>query len=240
MTSVVVTGASRGLGRAVALAFARDGARVGLVARDAGRLDAAAEETRGIALPADVGDLDALAQAAACFGTPDALVLAAGIPGPTAPLWEIAPEDWDETLRANLTGVYLTCRAFMPGMVQRGRGSVVVIGSMTGKRPLPGRTPYAAAKAGLIGLVRTLAWDAGIHGVRVNLVSPGPVAGERLDGVLRAQGPDARETFVAASPLARFATPDDVVAAVRFLCSDAATSITGEDINVSAGTVMHG
>ena len=77
---------------------------------------------------------------------------------------------------------------------------------MTGKRPLPGRTPYAAAKTGLIGLVRTLAWDAGPYGVRVNLVSPGPVAGERLDGVLRAQGPGAAAAFRAASPLARFAT----------------------------------
>jgi NAD(P)-dependent dehydrogenase (short-subunit alcohol dehydrogenase family) len=125
-------------------------------------------------------------------------------------------------------------------MVARRRGSVVVIGSMTGKRPLPGRTPYAAAKTGLIGLVRTLAWDAGAYGVRVNLLSPGPVAGERLDGVLRAQGPGAAEGFLAASPLGRLTTPEDVVGAVRFLCSDAAAGITGEDLNVSAGTVAHG
>jgi NAD(P)-dependent dehydrogenase (short-subunit alcohol dehydrogenase family) len=238
MTAVVVTGASRGLGRAIARSFAADGARVGVVARDTARLDAVAEETGGVALAADVRDPDALAQIAARFGTPDALVLAAGIPGPTAPLWEISPEDWDATLSANVTGAFLTCRAFLPGMVKRGSGSVVVIGSMTGKRPLPGRTPYAAAKTALIGLVRALAWDAGSYGVRVNLVSPGPIAGERLDGVLEAQGPGAREAFLAGSPLADFATPADVVAAVRFLCSN--VSITGEDLNVSAGTVMHG
>jgi NAD(P)-dependent dehydrogenase (short-subunit alcohol dehydrogenase family) len=223
---VVVTGASRGLGRAIAGSFAADGARVARVAREVAQLE-------GEAFAADVGDPEAMVAVAERFGVPDALVLAAGIPGPTAPLWEIAPADWDATIRTNLTGVYNACRAFLPGMVERGSGSVVIIGSVTGKRALAGRTPYAAAKTALIGLVRTLAWDAGPYGVRVNLVSPGPVAGQRLDEVLAAQGPGAREAFLAASPLARFATPGDVVAAVRFLCSDVA--ITGEDVTVSAG-----
>jgi NAD(P)-dependent dehydrogenase (short-subunit alcohol dehydrogenase family) len=240
MTTVVVTGASRGLGRAIALAFAGDGARVVLVARSA--LGDVADEVRAVGgdpvvVAADVTDPEAFS---GFDEVPDAVVAAAGIPGPTGPLWEITPAEWDETMRANLTGVFLTCRAFLPAMVARGAGSIAVIGSMTGKRPLPGRTPYAAAKTGLIGLVRTLAWDAGPHGVRVNLVSPGPVAGERLDGVLRAQGPGAEAAFLSASPLARFALPADVVGAVRFLCSDAAAGITGEDLNVSAGTVTYG
>src|SRR4051812_13751553 len=116
MTGVVVTGASRGLGRSIAVAFAQDGARVGLVARDGARLDAVAEETGGVALPADVRDPEALARVATRFGAPEALVLAAGISGPTAPLWEISPDDWDATVNANLTGVFLTCRAFLPAM----------------------------------------------------------------------------------------------------------------------------
>jgi NAD(P)-dependent dehydrogenase (short-subunit alcohol dehydrogenase family) len=88
--------------------------------------------------------------------------------------------------------------------------------------------------------VRTLAWDVGKFGVRVNIVSPGPVAGERLERVLKAQGPGSEERFLSASPLARFAQPEDIVHAVRFLCSTAAASITGEDLNVSAGTVTYG
>jgi NAD(P)-dependent dehydrogenase (short-subunit alcohol dehydrogenase family) len=255
-THVVVTGAGQGIGRAVALAFARDGARVVLVARSAERLEAVAEEVRAggaeaLAVPADVGDRSAVERLAATaverWGPPDALVAAAGTTGPTAPLWEVEPTDWDDTLRANLTGVFLTCRAFLPAMVERRAGSVVVVGSMTGKRPLPGRTPYAAAKTGLIGLVRTLAWDAGAAGVRVNLVSPGPVEGERLVRVLEAQAtarsitPDqARAELAASSPLRRFATEEDVARAVRFLCSDDAAAITGEDLNVSGGTVTYG
>lgn len=249
MSHVVVTGAGQGLGRAIALGFARDGARVTLAARTAERLEAVAAEARAaggeaLAVPTDVGDAEAVQRLAAVavehWGAPDAVVTAAGVAGPTVPLWELAPEDWDATLRANLTGVFLTCRAFLPSMTARGSGSIVVIGSMTGKRPLPGRTPYAASKTGLIGLVRTLAWDTGGSGVRVNLVSPGPVDGERLERVLRAQGPEGRERFLSASPLRRFATPQDVADAVRFLCSDAAAAITGEDLNVSGGSVMYG
>jgi NAD(P)-dependent dehydrogenase (short-subunit alcohol dehydrogenase family) len=249
MTHVVVTGAGQGLGRAIALAFGGDGARVTLAARTTERLEAVAGEVRAaggeaLAVATDVGDAAAVSRFAAIaverWGAPDAVVAAAGIAGPAAPLWEVEVDDWEATLRSNLTGVFLTCRAFLPGMLARGSGSVVVIGSMTGKRPLPGRTPYAAAKTGLIGLVRTLAWDAGGSGVRVNLVSPGPVEGERLENVLHAQGEGARERFLAASPLRRFATPADVAGAVRFLCSDAAASITGEDLNVSGGAVMYG
>ena len=180
-----------------------------------------------------------MAPVAERFGAPDALVLAAGIPGPTAPLWEIAPEDWDATLRANLTGVYPTCRAFLPGMVARGCGSVVVIGSMTGKRPLPGRTPYAAAKTALIGLVRTLAWDAGSHGVRVNLVSPGPGRRRAARPRARRAGPGRRGGVprrLAARPL-RHAGRRRRRGALPVLRR---RSITGEDLNVSGGTVMHG
>jgi NAD(P)-dependent dehydrogenase (short-subunit alcohol dehydrogenase family) len=246
MGSVVVTGAGQGIGRAVALAFAANGARVVLVARSEDRLEEVAEEVRAaggeaLVVPTDVGDAAAVERLAAAateqWGAAEALIAAAGIAGPIAPAWELSVEEWEATQRTNVTGVFLCCRAFLPAMVQQGRGSVVVVGSMTGKRPLPKRAAYATSKAALIGLVRTLARDAGPSGVRVNLVSPGPVEGERLDRVLSEA---ARARLLADSPLGRFTTAGEVAAVVRFLCSEAASAITGEDLNVSTGTVMHG
>jgi NAD(P)-dependent dehydrogenase (short-subunit alcohol dehydrogenase family) len=198
------------------------------------------------AFAADVGDPDAMASVAERFGTPDALVLAAGVPGPTAPLWEISPHEWAQTLNVNVTGTFLCCRALLPAMISRGAGAIVVIGSVSGKRPLHGRTPYTTSKLGLVGLVRTLAWETGEHGIRVNLISPGYVAGPRIERVIAAQAtaldltPDqARARFTSSSPLGGLTPPEDVAACAVFLASPAAASITGEDLNVSAGVAMY-
>jgi NAD(P)-dependent dehydrogenase (short-subunit alcohol dehydrogenase family) len=140
----------------------------------------------------------------------------------------------------------LACKAFLPGMLARRSGSVVVIGSVTGKRPLVNRTPYAASKTALIGLVRTLAWEVGSSGVRVNLVSPGGVEGARIDWVLEQQAvsrgitvEQARAEFAGGAALQRLTSPQDVADAVAFLASPRAAAITGEDLNVSAGLVMY-
>ena len=252
---VVVTGAGKGIGRHIALAFADQGATVALVGRDVVALDATRElvEQRtehALVVPADVREpheVDAMAARVLDeLGTVDVLVCNSGVAGPTAPLWEIAPEDWEETLTVNLTGTFLCCRALLPAMIERGRGSIVVIGSVSGKRPLHGRTPYTASKLGLVGLVRTLAWETGEHGVRVNLVSPGYVAGPRIDRVIEAQAQaqgvtaeKARARFTSASPLGRLTPAEDVAGCVLFLASPAAASITGEDLNVSAGVAMY-
>ena len=239
----------------IALRFAREGARLVLAARSAAEL----EDTRTLAVglgaeaivvPTDVTDpaqTEAMARAAlAEFGALDVLVCNSGIAGPTAPLWEIEPDQWRQTFAVNVEGVFLCCRAALPVMVERGTGSVIVIGSMTGKRALHGRTPYAASKTALIGLVRTLAWEVGESGIRVNLVSPGAVNGPRIEGVIAAQAqalsitePEARARFTSASPLGRLIEADDVAETVRFLASPAAAGITGEDMNVSAGSVMY-
>jgi NAD(P)-dependent dehydrogenase (short-subunit alcohol dehydrogenase family) len=252
---VLITGASQGIGRHIALAFADVGSTLALAARNVAGLDKTRSliEQRGaraVVVPTDVseaGQVNEMAEAVVGeLGRIDVLVCNSGIAGPTAPLWEISPEQWHETLQVNATGVFLCCRAVLPSMIARGNGSVVVIGSMTGKRPLHGRTPYATSKLGLVGLVRTLSVEAGPYGVRVNLLSPGPVEGERIEGVIEAQAraldipiAQARARFTQDSPLGRLTPPDDVAACAVFLASPAAASITGEDMNVSAGVAMH-
>jgi NAD(P)-dependent dehydrogenase (short-subunit alcohol dehydrogenase family) len=253
--TALITGASQGLGKVIALRFAREGARVILAARSADRLEetaAAVEATGGSALviPTDIGNLaavEALGQRVeAETGGVDAFVAGSGIAGPTAELWKVDPLDWSETIRVNLTGTFLLCRALVPAMARRGSGSVIVIGSTTGKRPLYGRTPYAASKMALVGLVRTLALELGPLGVRVNLISPGAIAGPRIEAVIREQARAAGCSYEAAyasamnaTPLRRPIPPDDVAAAAVFLASEASVSITGEDMNVSGGLAMY-
>jgi NAD(P)-dependent dehydrogenase (short-subunit alcohol dehydrogenase family) len=251
----VVTGASQGIGRRIAVHCAKAGATVVLAARTEQRLREVAGELEelgatALVVPTDLrdpGSVDALARRATDeFGRVDTLVCNAGISGPTAEVWKIDVDDWEDTFRVNVTGTFLCCRAFLPGMLERGAGSVVIVGSMSGKRPLYGRTPYTASKMALVGLVRTLAWETGSRGVRVNLVSPGATDGPRVQRVLTAQAEARGITFDAAyeemssaSPLHRLVTADDVASTIVFLASDAAAALTGEDLNASAGTAMY-
>lgn len=250
----VVTGGNRGIGRAIAVALAADGFAVAVTARDTDALAdtvaaIAADGGTALALPCDVRDEESVATMArgvADLGRVHTVVANAGIAGPTAPLHEIQLAEWRDCLATDLDGVFLTFRAFVPAMIESGAGSLIAISSMTGKRPLHGRTPYAAAKMGVIGLVRTLAVELGPHGIRVNAVCPGAVAGPRIDDVIRRQAAtrgitedEALLAFTGASPLARLVKANEVAAACAYLASDAAASITGEDLNVSAGVVMY-
>jgi NAD(P)-dependent dehydrogenase (short-subunit alcohol dehydrogenase family) len=249
--TAVVTGASQGIGRTIALHFAREGAHVVLAARSRDRLEETAAHIANVGgssqvVPVDLrvaADVDRLA---AEVGTVDTIVANSGIAGPTKELWNVDPEEWDETIGINLTGTFLLCRALVPGMVERRAGSIVVIGSTTGKRPMWGRSPYAATKLGLVGLVRTLALELGPHGVRVNLISPGAVEGERIDAVIHEQARAAGtsyeavyEEFMKTVPLRRFVTADEIADATVFLASDTSAAITGQDLNVSGGVAMY-
>jgi NAD(P)-dependent dehydrogenase (short-subunit alcohol dehydrogenase family) len=251
----LVTGAGRGIGREIALALAEAGAHVALAARSVDALEATAAEIksgggRASVIPTDIQDGEQVARLAERvhreLGALDVLVSNSGIAGPTVELWKVQPDEWEQTFRVNVTGTYLICRAFLPAMLERHRGSIIAIGSATGKRPMAGRTPYAASKLALVGLVRTLAWEVGPHGLRVNLISPGPTEGERLQRVMERQAAalgtslaQARPKLTSGSPLRRLTLPSEVADAVLFLASDRSRAITGEDLNVSSGWVMH-
>lgn len=249
----LVTGASQGIGRHIAVEFARAGYDLVLASRNEANLEETASLVSGVetlVVSTDVTDEGSVAELSAMaiqrFGHVDTLVNNSGIGGPSGPLWELDPESWRQTFAVNVDGVFLVTRAILPGMIERGQGSVTVIGSITGKRPLWGRTPYASTKAALVGLTRTLAIEAGRHGIRVNLISPGFVDGPRLDWVMEAQasgrGIDADEVkseFEAEAALQRLTQPEDVAKVAVFLASEEATAITGADINVNSGVVMY-
>ena len=250
----VVTGANRGIGRAITVALAAAGFTVAASARDPASLAGAvaeASQAGGTAVPfgcdvCDEASVAALAEQAGDLGQVRVVVANAGIAGPTTPLHEMSLADWRETLATDLDGVFLTFRAFIPAMIERRDGSLIAISSITGKRPLYGRTPYAAAKMGVIGLVRTLATELGPHNVRVNAVCPGLVAGPRIEAVLARQAAArgitveaARAEADALSPLRRMVTAGEVAAACVFLAAGGSAAITGEDLNVTAGVVMY-
>jgi NAD(P)-dependent dehydrogenase (short-subunit alcohol dehydrogenase family) len=252
---VVVTGGGRGLGRDISLAFAREGAKVVLIGRTIGPLNETEEAivalgSEALAIAADMADPDSVQSCAEQvlehFGQVDVLINNAGVGGPSAPLWETELAEWQETLDINTTGPFLCCRAFLPSMITRKSGSIIFIGSMTGKRQLLNRTPYAASKIAIVGLARTLAWETGPYGIRVNVISPGPMEGERMNWVLETQAKDqglsveeVRQRLSTSSPLDQFVPTEDVAAMSIFLASDMAGSTTGEDINVSAGICMY-
>jgi NAD(P)-dependent dehydrogenase (short-subunit alcohol dehydrogenase family) len=251
----IVTGASQGIGRAIAEAFGREGDAVVLAARHRANLEETArlvEAAGGEAtiVETDVTDLASVeAMTAAAidrYGRIDVLVNNSGIGGPSGVLWELDPAEWEETQAVNVRGVFFGCRAVIPHMIEQGGGSIVVIGSISGKRPLYGRTAYTTSKMALVGLVRTLATEAGPHGIRVNAISPGFVAGPRIDWVIKAQAEargltedEVRAEFEGQSPLEKLTQAGDIADMCVFLASDQATSITGTDMNVNAGVVMY-
>ena len=251
----VISGGGRGIGREIALAYARAGANVVLAARTVEALEQTKTEIEAIGrqalvVPTDLRQPESVQSLAKHsvdrFGHVDVLVNNSGVGGPSAPLWEIELADWEETFAVNVRGTYLCCKAFLPDMIERRSGSIIIIGSMSGKRPLLNRTPYAASKMALVGLARTLAWETGPYNIRVNVISPGAVEGERIEWVIHKQAEsqgisleEARQQFTSASPLDKLTSPVDVANAAIFLASDMAAAVTGEDINVSAGLVMY-
>jgi NAD(P)-dependent dehydrogenase (short-subunit alcohol dehydrogenase family) len=172
------------------------------------------------------------------LGPVDVLVNNAGIAGPFASVWEQELSGWEETIRINLTGPFLCTRAAARRMMLRNAGSIINIGSMTGKKPLATRSPYAASKLGLVGLTRTCALELGAYNINVNCISPGAVQTYRLQELADKWGITLEQIVQGASAgaaLKRISTPEDIAVLAAFLASVDARNITGIDITVDAG-----
>jgi NAD(P)-dependent dehydrogenase (short-subunit alcohol dehydrogenase family) len=252
--TVIVTGGGAGIGRAIALAFGREGANVMVASRGKDKLDAVAAELRALGTKPMVATLsvtdegavsDAVRSAFERTGRLDVLVNNSGITGPAALARDISAQDFRDNLEVNLTGAFLFAKHASRVMIERRRGSIVNIASIAGRIGYALRTPYAASKWGMIGLSHSLAAELGPHGVRSNAVLPGPVRGERFDRVVAeraaAEGKSIEETerwYLKEMPLGRVVTPEEVATAVTFLASDDAASITGQALNVDGGFRM--
>jgi NAD(P)-dependent dehydrogenase (short-subunit alcohol dehydrogenase family) len=237
----IVTGASRGIGAASALAFADAGARVVLAARTAERLSAVAEQInarggKALAVPTDVTDpasMEHLVEmTVATFGRLDAAFNNAGANQFPRALAEIPLEDFDIGLRVNLYGVFLAMHFEIPAMLAGGGGAIVNMGSTAGLQGAPGMAAYAAAKHGVVGLTKTAALDYGRRNIRVNALAPGPIENE----LMAAHMTDERRQLIGARiPMGRLGTTDEVARTAVWLCTDQASFITGAVLSVDGG-----
>jgi NAD(P)-dependent dehydrogenase (short-subunit alcohol dehydrogenase family) len=242
---VLVTGAGRGIGKGVALAFGAQGAHVVVNDLDAGLAAGTVDEIAGTggraeAALADVSDPAAgrrlVEDAIARHGRLDVLVANAGI-NPVGPFLELEQETWERVQRTNEWSLFHCGQPAARHMVERGRGSIVVIGSPACDETYAEQTQYAAAKAGLQMLARGMAWELGPLGVRTNLVHPGWIETELNREYLWSE-PDLRERVVRQIPLRRTGLPEDVAGAVVWLCTDAAAYVNGCSLAVDGGLVV--
>jgi NAD(P)-dependent dehydrogenase (short-subunit alcohol dehydrogenase family) len=244
--TALVTGAGNGLGKAISKSLAACGVRVILTGRNADKLESVAAE---IGASARTETVDTSSQSSVSDlrtrvhdENISILINNAGVAGPVASLIDIEVDDWDEVFAVNVRGVYLMCKAFLPAMIDNGKGDIINVASVSGKRPLARRTPYTASKMAVIGLTSTLAFEVGPLGVSVNTLSPGPVEGPRMTrnfaleaertGVTPA---DAEEEFVSRAALKRMVTEEEVGQAVLGILQ--MPGLCGADIDLSAGMV---
>ena len=237
----LVTGASKGLGKAMALALAQAGASVALASRDAKLLGEVAGAIRGLGsqvevFPTDVSDeagVRGLEKAVlARFGTVHILINNAGI-NIRKPVSEFTLEEWNRVQATNVTSAFLLCRSFVPRMKGQGYGRIINMGSMMSHVALAERTAYCASKAALLGFTRALALELAAEKITVNAISPGPCMTEINRPLL--DNPELARSFVARIPVGRWGQPEEVGGLALYLCSESAGFITGTDIVIDGG-----
>ena len=230
----LVTGGSKGIGRAIALELGAAGASV-VVGYRTGQdeAEAVAAEVGGRAIAADVSDAASAAALVEAAGDLDILVNNAGLTRDGL-IARMSDDDWDTVIGTNLSSVFYTCRAVARPMMKRRGGAIVNVSSIVGVHGNAGQTNYAASKAGIIGFTKSLARELGSRGVRANVVAPGYVKTQLTD-VLPVE---ATTAMLGATPLGRLGEPEDIAGAVRYLCSDAAAFVTGAVLLVDGGLGM--
>lgn len=239
--TAVITGASRGLGKAIALALASEGADLALVARNREQLDTVAmlARTRGVqaeAFTADIGNESHIqlleAEVMQRFEKVHILINNAGI-NIRRSVTDFTLNEWNSVLTTNLTSVFLMCRAFVPHLKAQSYGRVLNIASMLSRIALPGRSAYAASKSGLLGFSRTLALEVAASNVTVNTLSPGPFATELNTALL--QDPEINAEFISKLPVGRWGRVEEIGPLAIYLCTDEAGFVTGADFVMDGG-----
>lgn len=240
----LVTGAASGIGRAVALAFAAEGAWVAMADIDAGGAEKSAADAPGgrhLAVHMDVTSTrsvdEGVRKVLATLGPIDVLANVAGWDR-IAPFLETGEELWDRVISINFRGVLATCRAVLPGMVERRRGVVVNTASEAGRSGSSGEAIYSGAKGAVIAFSKAVAREVARYGIRVNTVAPGLTDTPLLDSIIADGHGKLIDAIVRSTPIRRLATPEEVANAVLFLASDRASFITGQTLGVGGGLVM--
>ena len=239
--TALITGASKGLGRAMALALGAAGVRLALVSRNLAQLNETAAAVRKLGADAAVFQADVMDEAqilrlekevASTFGRVQILINNAGM-NIRKPVTDFTLAEWRQVMDTNVTGVFLMCRSFVPQMKGQGYGRLLNLTSIMSHVGLPGRTAYAASKAALLGFTRALALELAPEKISVNGISPGPIATEMNAPLI--QNPELNQQFISKIPLGRWGKVEEVGQLAVYLCSEDAGFITGTDILIDGG-----